>query len=221
MVDPPDPALLARVFTGLTDPLDNSLWLARPDGWIHFQPDIELWDQGLVPEGIQTIAFDQDDPAAGLYLRSRGGWALLPRGGTVPSPAKPPARPVGPQSVAEALRSSPTLQANAAAILTDNRLRTIRYTAAARATDNRGWYLGTSGAGALYLPDGSALPERLSFGLPSSRVGAVFSWPGGVWVATDRTSSSDAALTFVSGSLDRFHSLPGMSALGTPFSQVR
>src|SRR3954469_2904359 len=34
-IEPPDRALLARVFTALTDPLDNSLWLARPDGWIH------------------------------------------------------------------------------------------------------------------------------------------------------------------------------------------
>src|ERR687890_807624 len=99
-VDPPDPAMLARAFTALTDPLDNSLWLARPDGWIHFQPDIHLWDQGRVLEGIQTIAFDQADPAAGLYLRTRRGWELLPRGGTVPAPANPPARPVAPQTVA-------------------------------------------------------------------------------------------------------------------------
>jgi hypothetical protein len=220
-VDPPQPALLARVFTGLTDPLDNSLWLARPDGWIHFQPDIHLWEQGQVPDGIQTIAFDQDDPTAGLYLRTRRGWELLPRGGAVSSPANPPARVLAPQSIAEAIRSNPSLQANAAAILTDNRLRSVRYTAAARAADNRGWYLGTSGVGALYLPDGGALPERLSFGLPSPRVGAVFSWPGGVWAATDRTPSSDAALTFVSGDLDQFSSLPGTSAVGTPFSQVR
>ncbi|HEU4681267.1 MAG TPA: hypothetical protein VFS51_05945, partial [Gemmatimonadales bacterium] len=41
--DPPEPALLARVFSALTDPLDNSLWLARPEGWIHYQPDIQLW----------------------------------------------------------------------------------------------------------------------------------------------------------------------------------
>jgi ligand-binding sensor domain-containing protein len=220
-VDPPDPALLARVFTALTDPLDNSLWLARPDGWIHYQPEIQLWDQGQVPEGIQTIAFDQDDPVSGLYLRTRQGWKLLPRGGAVPSPANPPSRPTSPQSVSEAIRSNPSLQANAAAILTDNRLRAVRYTAAARSADNRGWYLGTSGAGALYLPDGGALPERLNFGLPSPRVGAVFSWPGGVWAATNRTPSSDAALTFVSAELDQFSSLPGTSALGTPFSQVR
>jgi ligand-binding sensor domain-containing protein len=220
-VDPPDRALLARVFTGLADPIDNSLWLARPEGWVHYQPDIQLWDQGTVPDGIQAIAFDQEDPGAGLYLRTRRDWQLLPRGGTVPAPSNPPARPVGPQTVSEAIRSNPSLQANAAAILTDNRLRTIRYTAAARSADNRGWYLGTSGAGALFLADGYALPEQLNFGLPSLRVGAVFSWPGGVWAATNRTSLSDAALTFVSNDLAEFRSLPGTSAVGTPFTQVR
>jgi ligand-binding sensor domain-containing protein len=219
--DPPDRELLSRAFTALADPLDNSLWLARPDGWIHYQPDIQLWDQGLVADGIQTIAFDQDNPAAGLYLRTRREWALLPRGGAVASPSNPPARPVAPQTVAEAIRSNPTLQANAAAILTDNRLRNVRYTAAARSFDNRGWYLGTSGVGALYLPDGAPLPERLSFGLPSDRVGAVFSWPGGVWAATDRTPLTDAAFTFVADDLGQFFSLPGTSAVGPPFSQVR
>jgi hypothetical protein len=219
--DPPDRNLLAQVFAGLTDPLDNSLWLARPDRWIHYQPDIQLWDQGLVPEGIQGIAFDQDNPAAGLYLRTRVQWELLPRGGTVSSPSGAPARPLAPHTVAEAIRSNPSLQANAAAILTDNRLRTVRYTAAARSADNRGWYLGTSGIGVLYVDDGSPLPQRLTFGLPGNRVGAVFSWPGGVWAATDRTAFSDASVTFVATDLGRFASLPGTSATGTPFSQVR
>src|SRR3954466_15310424 len=67
-VDPPDHALLAGVFTALADPLDNSLWLARSDGWVHYQPDIQLWDQGVVPDGILGIAFDQADPTAGLFL---------------------------------------------------------------------------------------------------------------------------------------------------------
>jgi ligand-binding sensor domain-containing protein len=219
--DPPDPTLLARVFTALADPVDNSLWLARPDGWVHYQPDIQLWDQGVVPDGVLAIAFDQDNPGTGLYIRTRREWHLLPRSGSVPVPAQPPARPVVAASVDQVVRSDPSLQANAAAILSDNRLRNVRYTAAARAFDNRGWYLGTSGIGALYVEDGAALPERLSFGLPSERVGAVFSWPGGVWAGTNRTQLADASLTFVAGDLSEFRSLAGPSATGTPFDQIR
>ncbi len=217
---PPEPSILARVFSGLADPLDNSLWLARTDGWVHYQPDLQLWDQGLVADGVIGIAFDQDDPAAGLYLRTRRGWQLLARGGAVPLPSAGPARPVAPATVDQAIRSNPGLQANAAAILTDNRLRNVRYTAAARAFDNRGWYLGTSGIGALYADDTAALPERLEFGLPSEQVGAVFSWPGGVWAGTNRTPLTDAALTFVASDLAAFRSFPGPSALGTPFDRI-
>jgi ligand-binding sensor domain-containing protein len=219
--DPPNSSALTRVFTGLADPLDNSLWLARSDGWVHYQPDIQLWDQGVIPDGVLAIAFDQDNPGAGLYLRTRRDWQLLPRGGTVPLPAQPPAHPVVAASVEQAVRSNPSLQANAAAILSDSRLRNVRYTAAARAFDNRGWYLGTSGIGALYVDDGAALPQRLQFGLPSERVGALFSWPGGVWAGTDRTPLADASLTFVASDLNEFRSLPGPSATGTPFDQFR
>ncbi|MEO8090163.1 MAG: hypothetical protein ABI703_07700 [Gemmatimonadales bacterium] len=219
--DPPIPSLLARVFTGLADPLDNSLWLARPDGWVHYQPDIQLWDQGEVDGGVVAIALDRSNPAAGLYIRTRRDWQLLPRGGTVPTPAPAPGSPIVAASVEQAVRSNPSLQANAAAILSDNRLRNVRYTAAARAFDNRGWYLGTSGIGALYVEDGAPLPQRLSFGLPSERVGAVFSWPGGIWAGTNRTPLADASLTFVSGDLTEFRSIPGPSAVGVPFDQVR
>jgi hypothetical protein len=219
--DPPDPALLTRVFTALADPLDNSLWLGRQAGWVHYQPDLQLWDQGLVPDGVVSIAFDQDNPGGGVFFRTRRGWQQLPRGGGVPSPSSGPARPLVPATIEQALRSNPALQANAAAALTDNRLRTVRYTAAARAFDNRGWYLGTSGIGALYADDGAAIPERMTFGLPSEQVGAVFSWPGGVWAATTRTQLTDAALTFVASDLTQFHSYPGQSALGTPFDQAR
>jgi ligand-binding sensor domain-containing protein len=220
-VEPPDRNLLAGVFTALADPLDNSVWLARPEGWVHYQPDIQLWDQGTAPEGIVGIAFDQNDPGAGLYLRTRRDWQLLPRGGAVPTPSRPPARPIASATVDQAIRSNPSLQANAAAILTDNRLRNLRYTAAARSFDNRGWYLGTSGLGTLFMPDGAGLPERLAFGLPSNRVGAVFSWPGGVWAATDRTATTDALFTFVGQDLGEFKTMPGPSALGTQFNQVR
>jgi len=220
-VDPPDPTLLARVFGGLVDPLDNTLWLARPDGWIHYQPELQVWDRGDVPDGVITMAFDSTDPVAGLFLRTRQGWQLLPRGGLMASPARAPSRPSSPARVDDVLGSSPTLQANAAQILTDARLRSVRYTCAARSADNLGWYLGTSGVGLLYLPDGAALPERLTFGLPSPSVGAVLSWPEGVWAATERTPQADAAVTFVADSLTEFRMLQGLPASGVPFTQVR
>ena len=219
--DPPEATLLSSVFTGLADPLDNSLWLARQGGWVHYQPDIQLWDQGTVADGIQSIAFDENNPGAGLYFRTRSGWLQLPRGGGVPFPSPGPVRPLIPATVGEALRGNPALQANAAAILTDSRLRSVRYTAAARAFDNRGWYLGTSGIGALYADDGAAIPDRLEFGLPSNHVGAVFSWPGGVWAATTRTAVADAALTFIESDLGDFDSFFGPAAVGTPFDQAR
>ncbi|MEP7324366.1 MAG: hypothetical protein ABI836_00330, partial [Gemmatimonadota bacterium] len=79
-ITPTDPTLLERVFTALIDPLDNSLWLGRVDGWVHFQPSIQSWDRGLVPGGVQEIAFDMDQPIAGLFIRSGGAWLLVPRG---------------------------------------------------------------------------------------------------------------------------------------------
>ena len=90
----------------------------------------------------------------------------------------------------------------------------------ARSFDNLGWYLGTSGVGLLYLPDGAALPERLSFGLPSLVYGAVSSWPDGVWVGTDRTSLTDATLTFVDSELREFRTVQGPPASGTPFTRI-
>jgi hypothetical protein len=219
--DPPDPAMLSRVFGSLVDPLDNSLWLVRPDGWIHYQPELQLWDTGAVPDGVITLAFDRNDPVSGLYLRTRRGWVVVPRGAIATTTGRAPASPMTPVSVEEVLRSSPTLQANSAQILLDARLRAVRYTAAARSFDNQGWFLGTSGIGALYLVDGAAIPERLTFGLPSPVVGAVVAAPDGIWVATQRTQQADAAVTLVDPELKSFRSLRGLPATGIPFTQVR
>jgi len=216
--DPP-PGMLAGVFGALVDPIDQSLWLVRTDGWVHFQPELQIWDQGTAT-GVVTMAFDESDPVAGLYLRVRGGWMLVPRGGSLPTPTRPPARPRAPIGIDEVLRQSPTLQNNAAQILLDSRLRTVRYTAAARSFDNLGWYIGTSGVGLLYLPDGAALPDRLPFGLPSLYAGAVISWTGGVWVGTDRSPQADAALTYVAADLREFRTVRGPAATGAPYSRV-
>jgi hypothetical protein len=219
--DPPEPALLARVFASVVDPIDNTLWMARPDGWVHYQPEIQAWDHGSVQGGVRDIAFDLDDPLGGLRLLTASGWVVVQRGGGIPTPGSPPARPLRPTSVEEAIRANPSLQANSAGILLDGRLRQARYTSAARAFDRRGWYLGTWGLGVLYFPEGAALPQRLGFGLPGASVGAVMAAPGGVWVTTDRTAQSEPAFTFVAADLTDFSTVQGPPATGLPFDESR
>ncbi len=216
---PPRRDALVGVFAALVDPLDQSLWLARPDGWVHFQPELQIWDEGRVPDAVVTIAFDESDPIGGLHIRTRGGWFVLPRGGIVPTPGRPPARPLVPTRVEDVLRQVPTLQTNAAQLM-DSRMRPARFTAAARSFDNQGWYLGTERLGLLFLQDATAIPERLPFGLPAEFVGAVIGWPGGVWAATNRTVESDAAFTFIESDLRQFRTVHGLAATGTPFDRV-
>ena len=183
-----------RVFGALVDPLDNSLWLARPDGWIHFQPELQLWDQGVVPDGVQTIAFDAQRSRRRASSSGPAGLAAAAarRPGRDARRARP-ARPVAPARVDDVLRSNPTLQANAAQILVDPRLGVARYTAAARSFDNLGWYLGTSGVGPA-VPAGRRGASRAAAVRAAARrwSGRVFGWPDGVWAATDRTAQADA-----------------------------
>ena len=218
--EPPEMGTLARVGAALVDPLDNSLWLARPDGWVHYQPDLDQWTRGAVQGQVQAIAFDMAAPLDGLYLRTTSGWQVVPRGGFSAVPASAPRQPMGPASINELIRTNPTLQANSARILSDARLREARYTSAAQAFDRRGWFIGTWGVGLLFLPEGSAFPQRLPFGLVGDRANAVWAAPGGVWVATERTPQSDAALTFVSSELNEFRTLQGPPATGLPFART-
>jgi ligand-binding sensor domain-containing protein len=220
-VSPPDPGMLDRVFTSLVDPLDNSLWLARTDGWVHYDPAIQLWDAGALPEGVQEIAFDLNAPVAGLHLRSGGSWYVVPRGGIAAIPGSAPARPLRPITVQEAIRANPTLQGASAQVLMDNRLSSARFTAAARSVDGLGWYIGTSGVGLLYLPEGGIVPQRLTFGLPGTLTSALFSAPGGVWVSTDRTNTATSSVSYVALDLSGFNWIQGETGIGLPFSRIR
>lgn len=220
-ISPPDPGLLERVVISMVDPLDNSLWLGRVDGWVHYDPNIHMWDSGTLPAGVQEIAFDLNAPVAGLHIRSGGSWYVVPRGGISAIPGSAPARPLRPTSVQEAIRANPTLQSATAQVLLDNRLTAARFTAAARSVNGLGWYIGTSGVGLLYLSEGGIVPQRLTFGLPGTQTSALFSAPGGVWVSTDRTTTASAAISFVALDLSGFNWIQGETGLGLPFTRVR
>ena len=214
------PGALDNVFAALVDPLDQTYWGARPDGWVHFDPRLVFWEVGSATDRVIDIAFDLDQPAAGLFLRTTRGWQRASRGTTIATPSAAPRRPLRPPTVVDAIRDAPALAANASAILLDPRMRPARFTAAARAFGDLGWFLGTSGVGLLHLPLGAAIPERMPFGLPGEIAGAVFAAPGGVWVATDESPVADAAVTFVASDLSAFRVLQGPRATGLPFHRV-
>jgi len=218
--DPPDPSYLSGVFASLLDPIDYSVWLATQTGWARYDTNIDAWERGLIPARVMTIAFDRANPGRGLLVRTSGGWFEIERGSMIASPSSAPLDPEAPKTVQDALRENPWFDANQAAVLRTARLGTARFTVAAQSFDRQGWYLGTSGAGLLYAEVGAAIPSPLPFGLPSERVGAVFDGPAGVWVATDRTASSEATITFVDRRLTEFKPLEESAVFGVRFNQA-
>jgi ligand-binding sensor domain-containing protein len=220
-VDPPDPALLRGVFVSLADPLDNSLWLARPNAWVHYEPNLRLWTSGAAPGRITGIAFDLANPLGGLLLRTAGGWFEVSRGGVEATAASAPVRPLLPVSAQQFLQQHPSVAAMSSAFLLDGRMAQAEFTAAAQSFDRQGWYLGTAGAGLFYLQEGAAIPERLPFGVLGPSVTALFAAPGGIWTASERTTGTYAAMTYASSDLRDFRYLQGPPATGLPFGSAR
>ncbi len=169
---------------------------------------------------MTSIAFDRNDPVAGPYFRTSRGWYEVARGSFLATSSRGPSQPEFPLSIRDVLRDNPWFEANQEAVLRSARLGTARFTVAARAYDRQGWYLGTAGAGLLYAEEGAPVPSPLPFGLPGPIVGALFSGPRGVWVATDRTASSEASLTFVERSLTDFVTLEGSAVFGLRFNRA-
>lgn len=211
---------LERVQWALVDPLDQSLWLGHPNGWLHWQPDLRVWDGGTAPATVRGIFFDAADPGSGLYLRTAGGWLVVPRGSGAATGSPGPARPVGPPTVQQGLSANPSFAITSGTML-DARMRSVRITSAAEAWDRRGWYFGTWGNGVMFVESGFPTPQPLRYGLAGEVVGALFIAPGGVWVATDRSAYDEAALTFVGSELDRFEFVTGGPATGLPFTASR
>jgi hypothetical protein len=218
---PDSPGLLASVRAALADPLDDALWMVLPAGWLRFDPAIQIWESGTLPDAVVDAAFDESAPAAGLFLRTASGWYQAQRGG-VALPGAAPARPLRPLSPAQAIRQNPAIQALSATYLITPRGGRGGLTAVARADGfaGQGWYLGTSTTGLWYLADAAGRPESIEFGLPGPAAEAVFAGPGGVWVATGRTVGADPNLAFVAGDLGSFQWVLPPGAFGLSYSEA-
>lgn len=218
---PPEARMLERAFQAMVDPLDQSLWIARTDGWVNFRPELELWQGGFLSGSVRAMAIDQDDVAGGIRLQAGGRWFKVMPGSSVALPSQAPTRPLRPTTVDDLFRANPSLRSSAGLLLRDARGRQVQFTAAAESPDRMGWYIGTSGLGLLYLPTGSLNPEKRTFGLPGEVAGAVFVAPGGVWVATDQTAVSDGMLAYIAQDLTRSELFAGAPTFGLGYREAR
>jgi hypothetical protein len=218
---PPEVAVLERVLLAQVDPIDQSLWMLTSNAWLNLQTELQLWSGATLPGSVRGMAVDETDPAGGIRILTSAGWYRVASGSQAAVPAGAPARPLRPSTVQDALAANPSLRSNVALTLRDARGRSTTFTSAAPSPDGLGWYLGTSGSGLLFIRPGDATPERQSFGLTGDRVGALYSSPGGIWVATDRTDRIDAAVTYLSSDLVTSTTLGGGAALGLGYTQVR
>jgi ligand-binding sensor domain-containing protein len=205
-----------RTWAALVDPTDRSLWLATELGLINYTPQLHrfesVWDVGRATQ----LMFDRADAFAGIYVRVGSDWRFLPRGGTIAQPARslPPAdRQVRPSTVEEVLRRFPYLSTMRAGILTDQRMRTYAYTAAATVPGTDEVFIGTDGLGLLRFDAATSESESLRFGLLGSGAGGLAVVPGGVWVGSGGLGGR-SGLTFVGSDLQRFEFVEGAGNLG-------
>lgn len=217
---PPNSGDLSQARAALLDPLDQSLWIQLPAGWVRFEPALELWESGTAPGPVSQIAFEADNSTSGLFILIGGSWYRVPRGSTFPVPASPPRRPIRPLSVQELLAQATGLAGMTGGVLTDPRGRPARFTSAASDPSGRGWWVGTAGVGLLFVPFGQVVPERVSFGLPSASAAALYAVPQGIWVVTDEATGSSPSIAYLSADLATVRWNEGPMATGLPFHFV-
>jgi ligand-binding sensor domain-containing protein len=210
------------ITVALADPADDAVWLGTTTGVVRYRPVMRTFDPYLIPGGARDLAFDRQDPFAGLYVLTPGGWQLLPRAGfsTTPAAPPPPGRRIGPLSPAELEARIPYIRTMGAQVLLDERLRNFHFTAATVVPGTEEYYLGTDGMGVVYVDALGARFEPLPAGLLSPGAAAVLAVDGGVWVGSDEQGPR-TGLTFVSDDLQRFAFEEGPPGTGFRASVVR
>src|SRR5260370_1539826 len=113
---------------------------------------------------------------------------------------------------------TPMADAMRALILTDPRLRTFQFTAAARTPEQNDLYFGTNGAGVVRVDAATGGWENLRYGLLSSRADAVAPGPDGVWTVGSARVGERRGLTWVTD--DATETSPEEGALGPGFAYL-
>lgn len=136
----------------------------------------------------------------------------------------PPDGLIGTLTVQGALARAPAADAIRALILTDPRLRSYQFTAAAGTPDQTDLYFGTNGMGLVRVDPQTGEWDALSYGLVATGVGAIAPAPGGIWAATNARPGGGErrGLTWVAADLSTTRPAEGGgAALGFTFLSPR
>ena len=218
---PPRPAMLRDVRLAILDPADQSLWLGTAQGWIHYTPTLERWDEGPLPGTPTAIGVDPADGIGGAWFRIDGRWFRQARIGGATQLATPSRSLQIAPTIDDALRDVPQLRTIAPRLVTGPGLEQGRLTAAAPLADGATWLLGTSNLGVLKLDRIGASAPPLALGLRGTSVGAIALLPDGIWVATDAELRTSAELAFLPLDLSTSTSVDGAPPFGLPFAAAR
>ena len=159
-----------------------------------------------------------------LDLGTAGGYVRYDVGGRTWTPGSLPSGQIDqPLTVEAALAGAPIADALRAAMLTDTRLRTHQFTAAAATPERPEIFFGTNGLGLVRVDKQTGEWEVLTYGLIAPGVGAVASAPNGIWAATSaRAAARRRGLTWVASDLSSTRSAEGgRAALGFSFLYAR
>jgi ligand-binding sensor domain-containing protein len=222
----------APIRVALADGVDDAVWLGTDDGWARYDATIRVWEQGRVTGGVNSLMLDARDQASGIFVQGASGWGFVARGSLLAIPGRPlppPGQRIQPLDPQTALSQAPMADAMRALLLTDPRLRTYRFTAAARSSDRNDLFFGTDGLGLVRIDPSTGEWERLSFGLLAARAGAVAAGPEGVWVASSGLGSGGGrgerggrrGITWLAADLGADRAIEGSGSLGFPCVEGR
>lgn len=178
---------------------------------------------GYPAQRVRRAIADPTANAVWLDLGAGMGYLRYDVDGRAWTPGSPTST-TGTLTVEAALANAPLADAMRAAILTDQRLRTHQFTAAAATPDRPEIFFGTDGLGLVRVDKQTGEWEVLSYGLLAPAVGAVTLVPSGVWSASSALAgrAQRRGLSWVAGDLSSTRtSEGGRAALGFAFLYAR
>jgi ligand-binding sensor domain-containing protein len=188
-----------------------------------WKPPVTTLD-GYPTSRVRTAIADEAGNAVWLGVGGIDGYVRYDVDARMWTRGTPPPSNARSLTVEAALARAPAADAIRALILTDPRLRTYQFTAAASTPDQADLYFGTNGLGLIRVDPRSGEWEALPYGLIATGLGAIAAAPDGIWAATNARPGGGErrGLTWIASDLSATRPAEGGgAALGFTFISAR